>query len=89
MEPEFDQSMKTRDMIDVKMTDEKENRLILGYIPICFCDSVSRVEDDIIVFRLDEGRARVAGHRIIPPVRPEEGYLHGQDIGIPMAKRFR
>ena len=50
MEPELDQRVKTGDMIDVKMADEKENRLILGYIPVSFCDPVSRVEDDVIVF---------------------------------------
>jgi hypothetical protein len=49
-EPEFDKGMESGYVIDVEMADEEENRFLLGYVPIGFRNTVSSVEDDVIVF---------------------------------------
>ena len=48
--PEFYKRVKTRDVIDMEMADEQEDRFLLGNIPVGLCKAVSCVEDDVIVF---------------------------------------
>jgi hypothetical protein len=45
--------VKTGDVVDMKVTDEKEYGFFLGYVPIRFGNTIPRVKYDIILFRLD------------------------------------
>jgi hypothetical protein len=50
----FDERVKTGDMVKVKVADKQEHRFFLGYVTICLRDSVTRIKDDIVFFRLDK-----------------------------------
>jgi hypothetical protein len=60
--------MKTGNMINVKVTDEQEYGLFLGYVPVRFGNTISCIKYDIKLFRLDEDRAGSAGCSIIPAI---------------------
>jgi hypothetical protein len=69
LKPEFYKSMKTGNMVNVKMTDEQEYGLFLGDIMVRFGNTITRIKYNVKLFRLYKHRAGSAGCRIIPAIR--------------------
>ena len=86
--PEFDQDMQAGDMVYVKMAEEQVHRFFLGDVTVGFCNSVSCIEEDIELFGPYEGRTRVPGRTVVPPVCSEKGYLHNTRVCMRRAKRL-
>jgi hypothetical protein len=68
LKPEFYKSMKTGNMVNVKVTDEREYGFFLGDVLVRFVNTIPRVKYDIKLFRLDKDRAGSAGCSIIPAI---------------------
>jgi hypothetical protein len=68
LKPEFYKSMKTGNMVNVKVTDKQEYGLFLGDVLVRFGNAIPRIKYDIKLFRLDEDRAGRARCSIIPAI---------------------
>lgn len=76
LQPELDQRMQPGDMIDVEMADEDEDRFLLRDVPVCFCNPVPRIEDNIVLARPDKDRGRISRRGVVPSVGAKECHLH-------------
>jgi hypothetical protein len=87
-EPELDEGVQPGDVVEMVVADEQEHGQLLVKVAIGLRDTVPGVEDDIAGTGPDQHRAGVPGEGIIPPVGPEEGDVHGKQVGAPGAKRL-
>jgi hypothetical protein len=68
--------MEARNVIEMKMAQEKIDGFFLFDIPVELMYAVAGVEDDIFTVRFDQDRKSITSGRVIPPVRPEKNYAH-------------
>ena len=87
-EPELDEGVEPGDVVEMVVADEQEHGQLLVKVAIGLRDTVPGVEDDAAGTGPDQHRAGVPGEGIVPPVGPEEGDVHGEDVGAGTAKRL-
>ena len=76
LQPELDERVESRDMVDVEMTEKEEDRLLLRDVPVGFGNPVARIEDDIVLIGLDEDGDGVSRGGVEPAVGTKEVDLH-------------
>lgn len=88
-EGKFDERVQPCNVIDMEMADEQKDGFIPGDVPVRLCNAIAGIQDDVIVLCLDEDRARIAGHGIVPAVGAKESDLYGYVSVCNQASRFR
>jgi len=76
LEAELVEDVQPDDMVEVEVAEEKVDRQIVVDVAVGLVDAVARVEDDVVLFRVDECADGVAGVGVVPAVGAEEDDLH-------------
>jgi hypothetical protein len=67
-ELELSQDVKARNVVQMEMTQENEHGLPAGDIAVELVDAVSRIENDVVLFGLDQDTDRITGCSVVPAV---------------------
>jgi hypothetical protein len=59
------------------VAQEKKNRMRIGQDPVQFRETVSSVEDDVVIPGGDEDGKGIAGFGVIPAICAKKNDLHG------------
>jgi len=64
-------------VVKVEMAYEEADSFFRAYDIFDLIESKTRVEDYMLLFRLDEDAGRITGCGIVPTISPEKYYFHG------------
>lgn len=76
IEAELVEDVQALDVVEVEVAEEKVDRQVVVDVAVGLVDAVARVEDDVVLVRVDEGADGVAGVGVVPAVGAEEDDLH-------------
>ena len=66
----------------MKVAEKQINRFLIsrGHITVDFIESVSRIQNDVIITGSDEDRNRIARFGIVPTVGAQKDHFHGRNL---------
>ena len=73
---ELVQDVKALDVVQVEVGEEEIDGQVVIDVAVGLVDAVACVEDDVVLFRVDEGADGVACVGVVPAVGAKEDYLH-------------
>ena len=87
-EAEFAEDVQPLDVVQVEVAEEEIDGQIVLDVAVRFVKAVSGVQDDVVLFRVDEGTDGVAGGAVVPAVGAQKDDLHANSP-LWMAARLR